>query len=114
MQKVFNVPDDPDRLDEVITKSYDAATVKYVTFDNEKQKGFSVWGTESASEKKPEEGRNANRFQHILQKILAIIQTCRTIKTPLAMPNGGASYPGKDLPPIRVIIKKLSYAPGDA
>ncbi|RYO94857.1 hypothetical protein DL764_007764 [Monosporascus ibericus] len=51
--KVFNVFNDPDLLDEVIAEGYDAAAVKYVTFDNKERKVSFIWGTVSASERKP-------------------------------------------------------------
>ncbi|RYP41303.1 hypothetical protein DL767_001157 [Monosporascus sp. MG133] len=134
----FRHPGRPDRLDQVVAPSYGTAACEHAALDDEEHEVPSVWGTDVAEEKEAwvrcmkstgrrpyylsplivdmigQEGKNADRSQRVLQEILAMVQTQRTIKTPLKMPDGGTSYPRQDLPLMRVVMKELRYGKNDA
>ncbi|RYP80373.1 hypothetical protein DL770_006241 [Monosporascus sp. CRB-9-2] len=60
VQEAFDVPVDPDRLDQVVAPGYDAAAVEHTALGNEGQVVPSVWGIEVAKEREPGDGDDAD------------------------------------------------------
>ncbi|RYP78952.1 hypothetical protein DL770_006792 [Monosporascus sp. CRB-9-2] len=105
----FRRPGRPGPPGPVVAPGCDVAACEHAALDNEEHEVPSVWGTDGAEEREA-----WVRSQRVLQEILAKVQTRRTMKTPLKMPDGQTSCPGQDLPHMRVVMEELRYGEDDA